>query len=482
MQSLWNYSHIEDWLANKERFWFTTTVNLPFGSPTAFHTLLEGINIPITFLFSDIFSPFGLYNITLLVVCGLNYLAGFRLFYHLSGHYYASVILSAAFMINPFAIEVMSRGQINILSIFSLALFFEFLTRLISKKGGVILVGAASLTLAAYTNLYYLYYICLASGITLPLLLVKDRRLFLSGTLAILLGLILSSPRIISTSYSLQPETYTLEHNPDKYVAKLDSYLLPGRGQIIGKLTKDILPKKTKEKIVLYPGIILTIAAIYLSFLNFREKKFPILLLLVTALFFLQLSIGGWLYQAMSYLPFFPKVPHRFGVMVTIILLSLVAMLARRKEILFLSTMILLEYTPVPMKHIIPTELYISEKIKEIDGDTIVEIDRGKIAVARQSLHKKKIIGGQLSRMTIQVKQLYKNNRFLNPAHFRNSSIELIQADMDALSFEGVVIGRTYVESKTGQGWMDYLKKFKSLEMFRQIYQDNNHAIFQRIR
>jgi len=463
---LWNISHLVRWKEGLEPLYYSSQIFHPYGASLTLHTMVEGIFVPLIFLFPG-GSVYDLYLLAVVALIVANILASYLLFRMLAGQRLLSFLLALIFGFHPYFIAHLDAGHINLLFFFPLPLLLAATVSLYrSDRFQVfwILVVAVSAGWLPYGSLYYSYFAGLIAAIAL-LFLVVSRSWRALGCLSLgaIIGSILAFPKILRVIAAVQSDEFTPDHNPALHGADIFSYLVPGHYQILGKF--ELFAKLRGEQILhqgetsLYLGVALLLLIISLLVSKRGSEMLHALGLLLVALLFVFFSFGPALYfagesvvplafnAALSSMPFYPSVPVRFGIVSILVLFALVALLLRNTgrslrvfALCFLS-LLALELFPVRPQFVkIPGV----DLAREIGGDreitAIVDFGLPEGVMGRQAIHGKPVVAGMLARRPREALHLYRRNRFLTPRDFqREFESGRVEQDFKALEVDGIL-------------------------------------------
>lgn len=499
---VWNGWYLRKALLTGEPIYSTQLIFRPMGARLELHTLTEGVVAPLAALFKS-YSPIALYSLASAICFALNWVMAVGLFFVLSGSLPAAVLLSAVLTFHPFFIAHLAGGHLNMLVFFPVLLwgFAAAVVRIRLNKLAFIstvATGAAAVALLPFTNLYYFYFLLLASGILIAISaldLSKNKRLVAYIVLSITFGVLLSFPRLLHTAELGLSGEYTSNHDPDGNNADIMHYMLPGEFNATSKFfnSKEVL-SQIKDPNSSETGLFFGVSLIaLLSFVLFRSKQDKqSAALAVCSLIFLLLSLGPHIsidgspitmnpvYKALSWVPLFPSVPARFGILAIFFALlsaaSLHSNLKRGKvAVILLMVILIAEEYPTPIRGM---EYRPSPALLELRRSAVSSvIDTGEAIeprMIRQVFHEKPITEGFLARAPRTARKFYRSNAFLRYLNTKRDPTN-ISAEEAHVGFKLLETDAVLVESADTVR----LERIHNLTWLHEIIRDDQLIIFE---
>lgn len=432
LQNVWNM-----WWFKRAIFdlgtspFYTDLLHHPYGISLLLQTYSLA-NVLIALPFSLFLNMQATYNIVVLFSFVASGVTMFYLASHLTKNDYASLVAGVVFAFSAYHFAH-TLGHLNLLSIQWLPLFTLYLLK-VFKDGGLkngLLLGL-SLILVALSSWIYLLYAGILGLILLiwhfkDLLKKKKRFLFLG--VGALLFLIVVGPIIFGMLKIILFEGVYGNHETHLWNADISAYFIPGRFSTFGGFFEGIWSNWNGNAVEasLFLGYAAIILGVYALIKIKKALKWGIV-----ALVFFFLSLGPTLrffgmnfdipmpYDVLGHLPLmnFSAVTVRFGVMVSFCfaILAAFALADLQKPFLkkvkskvlrilipvLLVLFIFIENLSIPYTI---TKVDIPDFYYEIAQDqqdySMIEVPNNSRPLYMQTVHKKPLIGGYVSRMTL---------------------------------------------------------------------------------
>lgn len=476
LEFIWTIWWNKEVLSNEAALYHTSSLFFPYGASLLLHATVEGLTLPLTALLFPL-PETTIFNVACFVALVLNYLAALSLFRAiLLERPRLSAALAALLALHPYFFAHLEGGQLSFLCFFPVLVALRSWIRIlgatrVSAVDGVFL--SLSFAALALMNLYYLYFTALLSVLFVGTAIL--RRTLGARSLALLAAvggsaLVLVAFKIVPMFRLTLTGSYTPNHDPSLHSGDLLSFLLPGSAQLLGFLAPQLLSgvRVNTAESGLYLGYtLLVLLALFLpSALKIAERGARSIVcgLAVAILFFTILTLGPSLqvggheiaplgvYSALhALLPAFPSVPARFGIMVVLAALCLLAFglsvrpQSARLAQLFLPVL-LLEYAPLPTPPRLVTWETPALRMLREEHDIGAVYDTANVrqdAMMRQLVHHKPIAGGFLSRRPLEAERKLRNNPFVRSLMTgATPSPDRVRAGFSALGVSAVVTAK----------------------------------------
>ncbi len=430
LEFVWTAWRMEGVVQGTRALYETKELYYPNGASLLLHTVCEAVLYPIAYATPNL-SPVWRVNLGVFACFTLTGLAAISLFRALAAGPWQSLFFGLAFTFSPFVVGHLDAGHLNFLAVFPLiellrALLISTANQTWQRTDGYRFVIAV--VLLPLSNLYYLYFgamllagfalISLNSGRNIASVLKRDVALFA-------LGLSPNTIHLLAVARLATSGTYTPDHDPLKHSADMVSFLVPSGNRLIGDIPLFANLRSTVSlhagESSLYLGYsVIFLAGIALWLSRGRERVISTGIVLLTLCFLVLsfgpvLNFGGAGVMRMTHdsllrsvLPFFPSVPVRFGLLVSVLLFCLasrgVSLLQERGcryAVIGILLTVVFEYAPhapTPTRMEVESESLIALRL---DPSVRAVVDQAAIpqrAMFRQTIHHKPLIGGFLSR------------------------------------------------------------------------------------
>lgn len=421
LQNVWNF-----WWFKRSIFelgtspFYTDLLHYPYGISLLLQTYSLA-NVLIALPLSVFLGLQATYNIVVMFSFVASGVTMFYLARHLTKHDLGSLAAGCIYAFSAYHFAH-AMGHINLMSIQWLPLFVLFLLKTL-KDGGLkngLLLGL-SLILVGLSSWIYLLYACILGLILVvwhfkDLLRAKKKFLFIGA--GALLFLIVVGPIIFGMVKVILFEGVYGHHEPELWNADISAYFVPGRFSTFGGFFEGIWSNWNANAVEasLFLGFAAIILSVYALIKYIDSRKWGII-----AFVFFILSLGPTLrffgmnfdifmpYDILGHLPLmnFSAVTVRFGVIVSFCfaILSAFAISGFKKKKLWpilIIIFILIESLHIPYTI---TKVDIPEFYYEIAEDqrdySIIEVPNNSRPLYNQMVHKKPLIGGYVSRMTL---------------------------------------------------------------------------------
>ena len=448
LEFIWTTWRIQGVLEGTRELYTTQELFAPEGASLLLHTVCEGILIPVTFLLKQL-DPVWRFNGAIILLFLANGLAAISFVRVLGGSPQVTTLASLLIVFAPFQMGHLLAGHLNFLVLFPL---LEVCTTLVvfgrdTVQGRRLGIYALRLIFALFllgrTNLYYLYFaglliIVFSMRYALVEGFVRTRLVFLWGIGAV--GMVFNITHLYSIARLALSKRYTPDHDPLTTSADLLAYVVPSSLQLLGTLPAVARARAGvafhEGETSLFLGAMLLVAA-FISY-RFRgptykgEQRFfmvlacsgvivslgPVVLLAGTPLFANPVD-----YLARTYLPLYPSVPARFGLIATLFLVGS-AVSGSYLEDKSLMRRVLVVCLLLSMVEIFPSRYTLTEltssspALTRLRDDPSVKlvVDQPVImqhAMLRQVYHEKPIVGGFLSRRPRKAEREVRGNPFV---------------------------------------------------------------------
>jgi len=503
-QNVWNIWWIKTALCDfHQNPYHTDYLFHPNGFNLVFQTL-NPFNGLIALPLWPFFDLITIFNIVLVLSFVLSGYFMYLLAFHLTRHRPAAVLAGLIFTFCPYH-TAHAMAHLQLVSMQFMPLYILFLIK--SFETGRIrhrYLAALFLVLTALCSWYYLFFLLM-----LTLFYAVKRWLARDNSLTTIIKTI--GPVLITAYLALSPifagmihayitHDFTGAHPPEGLSADLAGFFIPARVQTIGRFFTSVTDSfgTLHEEYGNYLGYTVILLAA-LGFWKTRLKNRLASFLAVSAGIFFILSLGWnlhfmgksynsitlpyqWLYDICFFFRF-TGVPQRFTVMV-IICLSLLAafglkwLAGRYRSRLMISAVmiiLLVEYLTVPF---ILTRYPGSALYDRMAADSrdyaVIHIPNGPSALYYQTLHGKRLMGGYVTRPTLEVIDFLHDTPIVNNIFYLNlemngfdSLTEDSLRDISAAACRRYNIGYIIIESTYDKALFDSLG-------FTEVFADNN--------
>jgi len=450
-QNVWNLWWLKTALLElRANPYYTNYLHHPDGVTLLFHTLnpFNGlISIPLQYLFSMEV----VYNLIVMFSFVMSGFFMYLLSRYLTNCKPAAFVSGVIFTFSPYHFGH-GLGHLQLIAMEWIPFYVLYLLRAFYEGGKkeAILAGVF-LILITLCSWYYLIYSLFFTAIFVIYQVFVDKRkvrienLWLTG----LVFFAVLSPLIGAMIYAKLSQQFLGAHNPVVWSADLLSFFVPGGILTFGKPFESIWSKFSGNiaENSNYIGYIVLFFAIY-GFLKgkkprvaaFRKAEEARFFLIAGGLFFL-LSLGPYLRVLgkvtklplpylffHNFIPFFSftGVPGRFDIMVVFCLAILVSYAIERicanlssfKKLAFtgvVSVFIMLEYLAIPYT---TTQIHVPEFYKKLREDkeeyAIIDIPSRPVTLYFQTIHRKRLIGGYVSRPSKKAIDFLSNTPVIN--------------------------------------------------------------------
>lgn len=504
LEFVWTAWRMDFVVAGSKKLYFTTDLYYPDGASLLLHTICEAIFLPLTLVTPNV-SPVWRFNLAVIGCSLINGSSALSLFRASGANLISRFIFSCVLVLSPFLVGHLLAGHLNFIAIFPLLEIIRGLFRQSDSKEWRLTDNIRFLFSAAllpFLNLYYFYYGAMLVGLfDIGDVLLFHRKIvsaFLTRPVILFgLAVVMTSPHLFAVSSLARSGTYTPDHEPLKHSADVVSYLIPSTNRLIGNTG---LAKVLREGVALHSGessLYLGLSVIFLAiaalFLETGRKKRSTVLFLSIATIFLCLSFGpmitfsgfglfptGYDWILRSALPFYPSVPARFGIVTLVLMLcsasrafSLLAANHRTGLLALLLFVLCVEELPASLKsYPLSSETAALDVVRVTSSITaVVDLPEiSQVAMYRQTIHGKPLIGGFLSRRPKRLDKIWHKNSFVR--YFKGQGS--VSAS-DAVSGWCTLGGNALVVDSAK---LEEISRVEKLSVFERIAGDPNEVVF----
>ncbi|MBA7638587.1 hypothetical protein ES703_46243 [subsurface metagenome] len=437
----WNFWWTKKALTEFQNPYFTNYLFHPNGTSLAFDALTP-LNSLISIPLQSFFNLITTYNIIYFFSFIMSGLGMYLLALYLTKNKFASFIAGFMFAFSPYHIAH-GLGHLNLIAIEWIPFYILYLLKTHKEYNTKnMLLAGLFLIFTALSSWYYLLFSLMFSGLYLLYFGIKENS-FLNllkkiAPIFILTALVLSpifiTMAVDSAKYDFPINRDPVNRDPEIYSADLLSFFIPGKLQTIGKnpFFNSITSRFNKGLLVEsgnYIGFVILFLSLF-SIIKLRKNRFVSFAALAGFIFFI-LSLGMHIhflgkitgiplpYSVLNELRIFSfgGTPGRFAIMLVISLAVLSSfalkeifnMSSRKKRniiMVVLCSMLFIEFLPLP---IVTTSIEVPDFYKTISQDNedyaiidLVDLDLySPQKLYYQTVHNKKIIGGYISRPTL---------------------------------------------------------------------------------
>jgi hypothetical protein len=306
LQNYWNIWWIDKAVTQLHTSpWHTSYLHYPYGTTLLGQTLNPFNGFMGVFLLRFL-SLTETYNVVVALSYVVAGVATFRLVYHLTRSYFASLAAGYLYAFSNYHV-VHTQGHLQLVSLEWIPLFILFFWVLITRLSVGAAVGAAvSLFLVLLCDYYYCFYCVMAGALLLGWRIVESRRLsrtairagVLPAAVFTLLATALTGPLVLALLVSNHNDPFLGNHDPNSYSLDLLAPFTPDHWWRFISWMPSTWTDQANIEQVTYIGLAVTAMLVYAMVKRRNIPQAHVGAWVVVALVFFLLSLGPTLHVA----------------------------------------------------------------------------------------------------------------------------------------------------------------------------------------